>query len=89
MTTMTSDQALERTLVGVAHALFMNRLHLLRLTEVVRLGVRPASEDGNMVLPAKLDDELKQQAVDFVLTCFPADFATLIHHAKADWLNPA
>jgi len=86
---MTMEQNLERNFLGVAHALFMNRLHLLRLTEVVRLGVRPASEDGNMVLPAKLDDEMKQQAIDFVLTCFPPEFATLIHHAKADWLNPA
>ena len=86
---MTSEQTLERTLVGVAHALFMNRLHLLRLTEVVRLGIKPADDDGNMVLPAKLDEELKQQAVDFVLTCYPAEYSVLINHAKSDWLNPA
>ena len=35
------DPNVERTFLSVAHALFMNRLHLLRLTEVVRLGIRP------------------------------------------------
>lgn len=86
---MSNDQTLERTLVGIAHALYMNRLHVLRLTEVVRLGIRPSSEDENMVVPARIDDELKQQAIDFVLTCFPSEFSALINHAKADWLNPA
>ena len=37
----TMDSHLERALLGIAHALFLNRLHVLRLTEVVRLGVRP------------------------------------------------
>ncbi len=86
---MALDSSMERTMVGVAHALFMNRLHLLRLTEVVRLGIKPASEDGNMIIPSELDDELKQQAIDFVHTCMPAEMSALINHAKSDWLNPA
>jgi hypothetical protein len=79
----------ERLFLGVAHALFINRLHLLRLTEIVRLGIRPSNEDGTMVLPRELDEEMKQQAIDFVLTCFPAEYSVLINHAKSDWLRPA
>ena len=86
---MSFDPTTERTLVAVAHALFINRLHLLRLTEVVRLGIRPDDSDGNMVVPNSVDDELKQQAVDFVLTCLPPEMAELINSAKADWLQPA
>lgn len=80
---------LQRFHVAIAHALFMNRLHVLRLTEVVRLGIKPDPEDGNMSLPQELDDEMKQQAVDFVLTCFPPEFSVLINQAKNDWLRPA
>lgn len=81
------DDLLERTMVAVAHALFMNRLHLLRLTEVVRLNIRPDSVDGNMELPANLDSEMKQQAIDYVLTCFPAEYGPAITAASADWLR--
>jgi hypothetical protein len=83
------DPQMERVLLAIAHALFMNRLHLLRLTEIVRLGIRPNSEDGNMILPAELDVEMRQQAVDFVLTCLPEELSVLINQAKADWLRPA
>ncbi|HWN68420.1 MAG TPA: hypothetical protein VNM90_12350 [Haliangium sp.] len=83
------DPTLERIFSGIAHALFMNRLHLLRLTEIVRLRIQPNKEDGNMIVPPELDDELKQQAVDYVLTCFPEEFTEVIHRAKADWLRPA
>lgn len=83
------DPAIERLFVGVAHALFMNRLHLLRLTEVVRLHIEPNKDDGNMDVPPELDDELKQQAVDYVLTCFPEEFSAIIHRIKADWIRPA
>jgi hypothetical protein len=86
---MSIDSTMERTVVGIAHALFINRLHVLRLTEVVRLGIKPSTEDENMVIPSKLDDELKQQAIDYVLTCLPSEYSALINHAKADWLNPA
>jgi len=30
------DPAVEEMFLGIAHALFVNRLHVLRLTEVVR-----------------------------------------------------
>jgi hypothetical protein len=83
------DPSLERMLLGIAHALFINRLHLLRLTEVVRHGIRPDGEDGTMQLPASLDREVQQQAIDFVLTCFPAEMAPLINQAKREWLRPA
>ncbi len=84
------DQILERTIVGMAHALFMNRLHLLRLTEVVRLGISPNSEDDNsMELPEELDSDLREQAINFVLTYIPSDFHVAIHAAKVDWLRPA
>jgi hypothetical protein len=81
------DDLIERTMLGVAHALFMNRLHLLRLTEVVRLGIRPSPDDGNMELPGKLDAELKQQAIDYILTCFPPEYAPTISAASADWVR--
>ena len=81
------DDLLERTMLGVAHALFMNRLHILRLTEVVRLQIRPNTEDGNMELPSKLDAEMRQQAIDYVLTCFPAEYGPAISAASADWMR--
>ncbi|RMH42262.1 MAG: hypothetical protein D6689_08725 [Deltaproteobacteria bacterium] len=81
------DPTVERVLLGVAHALFMNRLHLLRLTEVVRLGVKP-DDEGILDVPPKLDEELRKQAIDFVLMCFPQEFHVQIHEAKADWLRP-
>jgi hypothetical protein len=82
------DALLERTVVAVAHALFMNRLHVLRLTEVVRLGIKPDEQDGTMQLPAGLDAEMRQQAVDYVLTCLPEEFAQAINQAKTSWLRP-
>jgi hypothetical protein len=82
------DPATERVFLAVAHALFMNRLHLLRLTEVVRHGIKPDPEDGNMELPPELDEEMKQQAIDYVLTCFPQELTILINQAKTDWLRP-
>lgn len=83
------DDSQHAIFLGIAHALFMNRLHLLRLTEIVRLGIRPDPEDQNMLVPKKLDEELKQQAIDYVLTCFPAELSILINQAKSDWLRPA
>lgn len=83
------EQMLERTVVAIAHALFMNRLHVLRLTEVVRLGIKPDSDDGdNFTLPDGLDAEMRQQSVDYVLTCLP-DFAQAINAVKVNWLRPA
>lgn len=83
------DQLLERTVVAVAHALFINRLHVLRLTEVVRLGIKPDREDGEMVVPEELDAQLRQQAIDYVVAYLPEEFHVAIHQAKVDWLRPA
>jgi hypothetical protein len=83
------DPNLERALLGIAHAMFLNRLHVLRLTEVVRLGVRPDKEDGTMNLPPQIDREMQQQAVDFVLANFPSEMSAAINQAKKDWLRPA
>jgi len=85
---MQVDPRLDRIWVGIAHALFMNRLHVLRLTEVVRLGIKP-DEEGILDLPTELDAELRRQAIDFVLMCFPEEFSVHIHEAKTDWLRPA
>ena len=83
------DPMIERSLLGIAHALYINRLHLLRLTEVVRHGIRPDGEDGTMQLPEKLDREVQQQAIDFVLTCFPEEMGPLIQQARKEWQRPA
>jgi hypothetical protein len=83
------DQYTERNFLAVAHALFMNRLHLLRLTEVVRLGIRPDPETKTLDLPERLDREMRQSAVDFVFACFPREMHGSIEGAKAGWLNPA
>jgi hypothetical protein len=85
---MALDPFMERVLLGIAHALFMNRLHVLRLTEVVRHGIRP-NEDGNLELPPRLDNEMKQLAVDYVLTCMPPELAPAINQHKSEWLRPA
>ncbi len=83
------DPALERMFLGIAHALFMNRLHLLRLTEVVRLGIQPSQEEGYMDIPPQLDLELNEQAINYVLTCLPEQFHDSIRRVQASWMRPA
>jgi len=83
------DPTLERIFVGIAHALFMNRLHVLRLTEIVRDEIRPDSEDGAMELPPGVDEELRQQALDYVLMCLPEELMPAVLQAKRDWFRPA
>lgn len=72
--------------LGIARALFMNRLHVLRLTEVVRHQIRP-NEEGVMLLPPELDEEMRKQAFDFVLATFPDDFHLELHQVRSSWLN--
>jgi len=81
------DPVSEELFLGIAHALFMNRLHVLRLTEIVRLGIRPNPEDGNMDVPGPLDADLQEQAIAYVLKCFPPAFGSKIQAAKAHWLT--
>ncbi len=85
----TMDPTHEELFLGIAYALFMNRLHVLRLTEIVRLGIRPAPDDGNMEVPEELDRELIQQAVDYVLKCFPSSFGKTIAKHKGHWVELA
>jgi hypothetical protein len=89
MANLVLDPAQEELFLGIAYALFMNRLHVLRLTEIVRLGIKPAAEDGNMEVPERLDRELIQQSVDYVLKCFPPSFSKTIEKAKGHWLELA
>ena len=81
------DPTHEELFLGIAYALFMNRLHVLRLTEIVRLQIRPNPEDGNMEVPDALDKDLQEQAIAYVLKCFPPTWHAKINAAKAHWLS--
>ena len=83
------DPATEELFLGIAHALFVNRLHVLRLTEVVRLGIRPDPHDQNMEVPPEIDRELINQAFAYVLRHFPQAFSGKIEVAKARWIRLA
>ena len=83
------DPAYEEMFLGIAHALFVNRLHVLRLTEVVRLGIKPDPHDQNMEVPPEIDRELLQQAFAYVQRHFPPSFAGKIEAAKARWMRLA
>ena len=86
---MALDPAIEELFLGIAHALFVNRLHVLRLTEVVRLGIKPDEDDQNMEVPPEVDRDLIQQAFAYVLRHFPQSFAGKIEAAKARWARLA
>lgn len=83
------DPATEEMFLGIAHAMFVNRLHVLRLTEIVRLGVRPDPADQNMEVPAEVDKELISQAFAYVQRHFPPAFSSKIDQAKARWVRLA
>ncbi len=84
---MATDSTNEEVFLGIAHALFMNRLHVLRLTEVVRHGIRPNTEDQNLEVPEAIDRELIQQSIDYVLKAFPRNMHKKIEAAKKTWLR--
>jgi hypothetical protein len=86
---MALDPATEELFLGIAHALFVNRLHVLRLTEVVRLGIRPDPHDQNMVVPPDIDRELINQAFAYVLHNFPPTFSGKLEAQKARWVRLA
>ena len=73
--------------LAIARGMFMTRLHLLRLTEVVRLGIRP-NEEGTMLLPEPLDEEMLKQAFDYVLTVFPEEFHLELMQQRPIWFKP-
>lgn len=81
------DLAIEELFLGVAHALFVNRLHVLRLTEIVRLGIKPDPNDQNMDVPAEIDRELIQQAFAYTVHHFPPTFGAKIEAARARWIR--
>jgi hypothetical protein len=86
---MALDPANEELFLGIAHALFVNRLHVLRLTEIVRLGIRPDPHDQNMEVPSEVDRDLIQQAFAYTLHHFPQSFSGKIEAAKARWVRLA
>lgn len=73
--------------LAIARGMFMTRLHLLRLTEVVRLGIRP-NDEGIMLLPPQLDEEMMKQAFDYVLMVFPEEFHLELMQQRATWSKP-
>ena len=83
------DPVIEELFLGLAHALFVNRLHVLRLTEVVRLGIKPDPHDQNMEVPKDIDSELIQQAFAYVARHFPPTFGGKLESAKARWIRLA
>ena len=86
---MALDPVSEELFLGIAHALFVNRLHVLRLTEVVRLGIRPDPNDQNMEVPPEVDRELLNQAFAYVTHHFPPSFTPRLDAAKARWIRLA
>lgn len=83
------DPAVEDLFIGIAHALFVNRLHVLRLTEVVRLGIKPDPHDQNMEVPKDIDADLIQQAFAYVQRHFPPAFSGKLEAARARWIRLA
>jgi hypothetical protein len=81
------DQRFHQFGLAMAKALFAERLHLLRLTEIVRNAVRP-NEEGLMLLPDDIDEELRRQAFDFVVTMMPEEFHVELYGLKNTWLTP-
>ena len=83
------DPAYEELFLGIAHALFVNRLHVLRLTEIVRMGIKPDPHDQNMEVPPEIDRDLLQQAFAYVQRAFPPSFSGKIESEKARWIRLA
>ena len=83
------DPVVEELFLGIAHALFVNRLHVLRLTEVVRLGIKPDPHDQNMEVPKEIDTDLIQQAFAYVVRHFPPTFSSKLESVRARWIRLA
>jgi hypothetical protein len=74
----------EKYLLSIARALYVTRLHLLTLTEVVRHQIKP-DEDGLLRLPEELDGEMRDRAFGYLLAMFPPEVHALLHAARQDW----
>ncbi len=83
----TRDPYVHQTFLAIARGLFMTRLHLLRLTEVVRHGIKPTDE-GVLLLPTDLDEEMKRQAFDYILAVFPEEYHLELIQSKGVWFKP-
>ena len=81
------DHRFNQFALAVAKAMLADRLHILRLTEVVRHQSRP-NEEGIMVIPPEMDEELKKQAWDFVMTMMPSDLHVDLLQLRSSWLTP-
>jgi hypothetical protein len=81
------DQRFHHFAMGMAKAIFMERLHVLRLTEIVRYGVRP-NEEGLMLLPNDIDEQMRKQAFDFLLAMMPEEFHVELLTLRTSWLTP-
>jgi hypothetical protein len=79
------EQRFHHFVMAMAKALFSERVHLLRLTEIVRNQVRP-NEEGLMILPAELDEEMKKLAFDFVLMMMPEEYHVELLQLRQSWV---
>jgi len=84
---MVTYQIEEKYLLSIAHAFYSNRFHMLTLTEVVRLQVKP-DEDGLLKLPPEMDREIKKQAFNFLLAMFPPETHALLEGEREKWTTP-
>jgi hypothetical protein len=80
------DHRFHQFVLAMAKALFSERVHLLRLTEIVRLGVRP-NDEGLMLLPPAIDEEMKDQAFDFVLMMMPDEYHVELLQLRTSWVT--
>ncbi len=83
---MSLEQRFHAALLAIAKAMFADRLHVLRLTEIVRFGVRP-NDEGLMLLDPAVDEEMKKQAFDFVLAMMPEEVHVDLLTLRSSWLT--
>ena len=81
------DQRFHHFAMSMAKAIFTERLHVLRLTEIVRFGVKP-NEEGLMLLPDEIDEQMRKQAFDFLLAMMPEEFHVELLTLRTSWLTP-
>ena len=77
----------EKILLSIARAFYSTRLHLLTLTEVVRMDIKP-DEDGSLRLPEEMEKEMKKIAFDFLLAMFPIELHGLLEQERDNWMTP-
>ena len=83
------DPAYEELFLGIAHALFVNRLHVLRLPRSSASASSRTRTTRTWKCRDEIDRELIQQAFAYVGRHFPQSFASKIDAAKARWIRLA